>query len=97
MINVRGVLISWEILVKNCNLSSLTFFSKFLPENHPDRGALTGILQKTCDALLRVYAFARGAHKGYLDKKYLAIAYSAFEGIIKELITVDEKGLGPNV
>jgi unsaturated rhamnogalacturonyl hydrolase len=38
------------------------------------------------------YAFARGAHKGYLDKSYLAIASSAFDGIIKELITVDEKG-----
>jgi unsaturated rhamnogalacturonyl hydrolase len=94
-----------------------------LPENHPDRAALITILQKTCNALLKVrdpktglwfqvlnqggregnylegsgsamytYAFARGAHKGYLDKKYLAIADSAFDGIIKELITVDEKG-----
>jgi unsaturated rhamnogalacturonyl hydrolase len=96
---------------------------EYLPENHPDRAALIAILQKTCDALLKVrdpktslwfqvlnnggregnylegsgsamytYAFARGAHKGYLDKKYLAIANSAFDGIIKELITVDEKG-----
>ena len=96
---------------------------QYLPENHPDRPALINILQKTCDALMKVrdpktglwyqvlnnggregnylegsgsamytYAFARGAHKGYLDKKYLAIANSAFDGIIKELITVDEKG-----
>jgi unsaturated rhamnogalacturonyl hydrolase len=96
---------------------------EYLPENHPDRAALISILQKTCDALLKVrdpksglwfqvlnyggregnylegsgsamytYAFARGAHKGYLDKKYLAIANSAFDGIIKELITVGEKG-----
>ena len=96
---------------------------QYLPENHPDRFALINILQKTCDALMKVrdpktglwyqvlnnggregnylegsgsamytYAFARGAHKGYLDKKYLAIANSAFDGIIKELITVDEKG-----
>jgi len=96
---------------------------EYLPENHPDRAALIVILQKTCNALLKVrdpktglwfqvlnnggrdgnylegsgsamytYAFARGAHKGYLDKKYLAIANSAFDGIIKELITVDEKG-----
>ena len=96
---------------------------EYLPENHPDRPALINILQKTCDALMKVrdpktglwyqvlnnggregnylegsgsamytYAFARGAHKGYLDKSYLAIANSAFDGIIKELITVDEKG-----
>jgi unsaturated rhamnogalacturonyl hydrolase len=39
------------------------------------------------------YAFARGAHKGYLDKKYLTIANSVFDGIIKELITTDDKGI----
>jgi unsaturated rhamnogalacturonyl hydrolase len=97
---------------------------EYLPENHPDRAALITILQKTCDALLKVrdpetglwfqvlnqggregnyiegsgsamytYAFARGARKGYLDKKYSAIANSAFDAIIKELITVDGKGL----
>ena len=94
-----------------------------LPENHPDRNDLINILQKTCDALLKVqdtetglwvqvfnqggrkgnyiegsgsamyaYVFARGAHKGYLDKKYLGIAENVFDNIIKELITVDEKG-----
>jgi unsaturated rhamnogalacturonyl hydrolase len=96
---------------------------EYLPEDHPDRGALIGILQKTCDALLKVqdpktglwfqvlnqggregnyiegsgsamfaYVFARGAHKGYLDSKYLGIADKAFDSITKELITVDEKG-----
>jgi unsaturated rhamnogalacturonyl hydrolase len=97
---------------------------EYLPENHPDRTELISILQKTCDALLKVrdhktglwfqvlnyggregnyiegsgsamftYAFARGAHKGYLDVSYLAISNNAFDGLIKELITVDEKGL----
>jgi len=96
---------------------------EYLPETHPDRAALIRILQKTCDALLKVrdpksgiwyqvlnqggregnylegsgsamftYAFARGAKKGYLDKKYLDIANSSFDGIIKELVTVDDKG-----
>ena len=96
---------------------------EYLPENHPDRADLVNILQKTCDALLKVrdpktglwfqvlnkggkegnylegsgsamyiYAFARGANKGYLDKRYHAIANSAFDSIIKELITVDDKG-----
>ena len=97
---------------------------EYLPENHPDRAALISILQKTCDALLKVrdpktglwfqvlneggreenyiegsgsamytYAFARGAHKGYLDARFLAISENAFDAIIKELIIVDAKGL----
>jgi unsaturated rhamnogalacturonyl hydrolase len=95
----------------------------YLPANHPDRAALITILQKTCDALLKVkdeksglwyqvlnksgkegnylegsgsamyiYAFAKGAHKGYLNKKYLDIANNSFNSFIKELVTVDEKG-----
>ncbi len=97
---------------------------EFLPADHPDRDDLILILQKTCDALLKVrdmesgiwfqvlnhggregnylegsgsamytYVFAKGARLGYLDKKYMDIANSAFDGIIKNLITVDEKGL----
>jgi unsaturated rhamnogalacturonyl hydrolase len=97
---------------------------EYLPANHPDRQDLITILQKTCDALLKVrdpktglwfqvlncgsregnylegsgsamyvYAFARGVHRNWLDKKYLAIAENGFDAIIKELITVDEKGI----
>jgi unsaturated rhamnogalacturonyl hydrolase len=96
---------------------------EYLPQNHPDRDALIGILQKTCDALLKVqdpktglwfqvlnqggregnyiegsgsamfsYVFARGARKGYLDRKFLGIAEKAFDDIIRELITTDDKG-----
>lgn len=39
------------------------------------------------------YVFARGAREGYLDGKYLEIANQAFDGILKELVTVDESGL----
>jgi unsaturated rhamnogalacturonyl hydrolase len=96
----------------------------YLPADHPDRNNLIAILQKTCDALLKVrdqksgiwyqvlnqggregnylegsgsamytYVYAKGARLGYLDKKYRDIANSAFDGIIKNLITVDDKGL----
>jgi unsaturated rhamnogalacturonyl hydrolase len=96
---------------------------EYLPADHPDRSSLITILQKTCEALLKVrdkktglwfqvlncggragnylegsgsamyvYAFARGVHKGYLDKKYLDIAGKSFDCIIKELITVDKNG-----
>jgi unsaturated rhamnogalacturonyl hydrolase len=95
----------------------------YLPANHPDRETLITILQKTCDALLKVrdpetglwfqvlnkggmagnylegsgtamyaYAFARGTHNNWLDKKFLNIANSVFDGIIRELITTDDKG-----
>jgi unsaturated rhamnogalacturonyl hydrolase len=97
---------------------------EYLPQNHRDRDSLILILNKTCDALLKVadpktglywqvldqggregnyleascsamftYAYARGAHKGYLDKKYLGIAERNFESMIKEFIKIDEKGL----
>jgi unsaturated rhamnogalacturonyl hydrolase len=97
---------------------------EYLPADHPDRNDLITILQKTCDALLKVrdpesgiwfqvlnqggregnylegsgsamftYVFAKGAKLGYLDKKYRKIAESAFDGILKELVTVDENGL----
>jgi unsaturated rhamnogalacturonyl hydrolase len=39
------------------------------------------------------YVFAKGARLGYLDKRYRDIADVAFDGIIKELVTVDEKGM----
>ena len=96
----------------------------YLPADHPDRDALITILQKTCDALLKVrdpesgiwyqvmnqggregnylegsgsamftYVFARAAKMEYLDQKYLDIADKSFDGILKELITVDEKGM----
>lgn len=39
------------------------------------------------------YVFAKGAHKGYLDAKFLDIANSAFDDMVKELILVDDKGL----
>ncbi len=39
------------------------------------------------------YAFAKGAKNGYLDQQFLDIARTSFNGIIKELVTVDENGL----
>ncbi|MCU0472621.1 MAG: glycoside hydrolase family 88 protein [Bacteroidales bacterium] len=96
----------------------------YLPADHPDRDDLITILQKTCDALVKVrdpksgiwyqvlnyggkegnylegsgsamyiYVFAKGARLGFLDKKYRDISNSAFDGFIKELVTVDEKGM----
>lgn len=58
-----------------------------------NQGGREGNYLEGSGSAMFIYAYARGAHKGYLDKKYLDIANRAFDGIIKELITVDEKGL----
>ena len=39
------------------------------------------------------YVYARGAHKGYLDKKYLGIAEKNFDSMITEFIKTDKKVL----
>jgi unsaturated rhamnogalacturonyl hydrolase len=39
-----------------------------------------------------VYAFAKGAHKGYLPSKFGAIANKGFDGLVKKLIKVDNDG-----
>lgn len=38
------------------------------------------------------YAFAKGANKGYLDKKFTTVAQESFDGMIKHLVTIDEHG-----
>ncbi|MCW3785945.1 glycoside hydrolase family 88/105 protein [Plebeiibacterium sediminum] len=96
----------------------------FMPEDHPQRAEIISILQKTCDALMKVqdpesgvwyqvldqgnregnylegsgtamyiYAFAKGAKNGYLDKSYLDKANTAFDNMIKEFIKNDENGI----
>ena len=105
-------------------IMAITDILDALPADHPDRDDLISILQKTCDALLKVrdpksglwyqvlnyggregnyiegsgsamyiYIFAKGARLGYLDPKYRDIASEAFDDFIKELVTVDEKGM----
>ncbi len=49
-------------------------------------------LESSCAAMF-TYAFAKGANKGYLDKKYLEIAEDTFKSIVKQHVTIDDKGL----
>jgi unsaturated rhamnogalacturonyl hydrolase len=58
-----------------------------------NQGGREGNYLEGSGSAMYTYVFAKGARLGYLDNKYRAIAESAFDGIIKELITVDEKGL----
>lgn len=40
-----------------------------------------------------VYTFAKGATKGYLEKKFFTIAESSFQAIIQKHVTIGENGL----
>jgi unsaturated rhamnogalacturonyl hydrolase len=39
-----------------------------------------------------VYAFAKGARRGYLDRRYRDIAERGFSGLVKTLVTVESDG-----
>lgn len=57
-----------------------------------NQGGREGNYLEGSGSAMFAYVFARAANKGYLDKAYLQIAEKAFDGITKELITIDESG-----
>jgi unsaturated rhamnogalacturonyl hydrolase len=57
-----------------------------------DQGGREGNYLEASASCMFTYAFAKGARKGYLDKKYLTAAKESFQGIIKNLVSVDAKG-----
>lgn len=58
-----------------------------------DQGKRPGNYLEGSGSAMFTYVFARGAHKGYLDKKYLDIANINFDNMIKEFIRTDKNGL----
>ena len=58
-----------------------------------DQGNRTGNYLESSASCMFVYAFAKGANKGYLDNAYFKAAQESFKGIIDSMVTVDEKGL----
>ena len=38
------------------------------------------------------YAYAKGVNKGYLPNRYKKRAHSAFEGLLKNLVKIDQDG-----
>jgi unsaturated rhamnogalacturonyl hydrolase len=58
-----------------------------------DQGNRAGNYLESSASCMFVYAFAKGAKKGYLDKKYLAAAQESFKGILDSMVTVDENGI----
>jgi unsaturated rhamnogalacturonyl hydrolase len=59
----------------------------------PDQGDREGNYIESSGSAMFTYVFAKAANKGYLDRKYLAIANEAFDSLVKEVITVDADGL----
>jgi unsaturated rhamnogalacturonyl hydrolase len=57
-----------------------------------DQGTREGNYLEASASSMFTYAFAKGARKGYLDRKYLAAAKESFQGIVKNLVSVDAKG-----
>jgi len=58
-----------------------------------DQGTRQGNYIEGSGSAMFTYVFAKGARKGYLDKKYLEIANRNFDSMIKEFIRVDDNGL----
>jgi unsaturated rhamnogalacturonyl hydrolase len=58
-----------------------------------NQGGRAGNYLEGSGSAIYTYVFAKGARLGYLPRKYSKIANSAFDGILKELITVDGSGM----
>lgn len=58
-----------------------------------NHGGREGNYLEGSGSAMYIYVFAKGARLGYLDAKYREIALDAFYDFIKELVTVDDKGM----
>jgi len=57
-----------------------------------DQGDRPGNYLEASGTSMYVYAIAKGVRKGYLDKSWLTVADSAFNGLLNNLVTIDEEG-----
>lgn len=57
-----------------------------------DKGDKSGNWIETSCSAMFAYVFAKGNHKGYLNKSYLTSAQQAYEGLLKNYIYIDDKG-----
>ncbi len=58
-----------------------------------DQGEREGNYLEGSGTAMFIYAFAKGAEKGYLDSKYKEIASKAFDDMVKQFIIIDTDGL----
>lgn len=57
-----------------------------------DQGNREGNYIEASSSAMYAYAFAKGANKGYLDKKFYNIAQESFKNILQHLVTYNDKG-----
>ena len=58
-----------------------------------NKANVTGNYLESSGSCMFVYAFAKGARMGYLDKTFYDAARKGFEGIIKNFVVTDKDGL----
>lgn len=57
-----------------------------------DQGNRDGNYLEASGSAMFAYAFAKGANKGYLPKKYKTLANKAFDGMVNQLVKVSPEG-----
>jgi unsaturated rhamnogalacturonyl hydrolase len=57
-----------------------------------DKGNNNGNYLEASGSLMFIYSFAKGANKGFLDKKFLSISKESFKSVFENLVTVDSQG-----
>jgi unsaturated rhamnogalacturonyl hydrolase len=58
-----------------------------------DMGGSPGNYLEASASCMFVYAFAKGANRGYLGPEYLAMANASFDAILDEFIVIEDDGL----
>ncbi|MFV0540304.1 MAG: glycoside hydrolase family 105 protein [Aestuariibaculum sp.] len=58
-----------------------------------DQGDREGNYLEATGTSMFTYAFAKGVRKGYLPEKYLDVAKKAYQGLLDNLISVEENGI----
>ena len=55
-----------------------------------DQGTRAGNYLEASGSCMFVYAFAKGALKGYLDPKFFVVAAESFKGVLENLVTIED-------
>lgn len=58
----------------------------------PDKPAFEGNYLESSGTAMFAYSFTKGVNRGYLPKRFKKVADKAFDGLLKEVITVDANG-----
>ena len=58
-----------------------------------DKGGQEGNYLESSASIMFAYTLIKGTRLGYLDKKYAAAGRSIYDGVLKEFVTIDEKGV----